>query len=121
MNEKEVQEAMEERQEHKEFDPFGYVTIPVKEYRKLIKKIERVKAEKEALKQVAEIKEKTADYRRWWQEEQDKAEKYKKDLDEAYEVIAGYKQTMREELGIDEKEKLADLAFEKGVANVEQS
>lgn len=119
MNEKEVQEVQEK--EEKTINPLDYVTIPVKEYRKLIKKIERIKAENEALKQVAEIKEKTADYRRWWHEEQNKAEKYKKDLDEAYEVIAGYKETLKNELGIEEKEKLADLAFEKGVANVEQS
>ena len=121
MNEKEVQEAMEERQERKEFDPFGYVTIKVSEYRKLIKKIERVKAEKEALKQVAEITENAARYRQWWKEEQAKAEKYKKDLDDANEVIAGYKETLKNELGVEKKEKLADLAFEKGVANVEQS
>ncbi len=121
MNEKEVQEAMEERQERKEFDPFGYVTIKVSEYRKLIKKVERVKAENEALKQVAEIKEKADNYRQWWQEEMKKADKFKKDLDEAYDVIAGYKETLKNELDIEEKEKLADLAFEKGVANVEQS
>lgn len=119
MNEKEVQEAMEERQERKEFDPFGYVTIPVKEYRKLIKKIERMKAEKEALKQVAEIRKESSNYERWWHEELLKSEQLQKDFDAANKVIAGYKETLENELGIKEKEKLADLAFEKGVANVE--
>ena len=44
-------------------------------------------------------------------------EDLKKQLVESKEVIAGYRETMKEGLGIKEDDKLADLQFEKGVAN----
>ena len=44
-------------------------------------------------------------------------EDLKKQLAESKEVIAGYRETMKEGLGIKEDDKLADLQFEKGVAN----
>lgn len=44
-------------------------------------------------------------------------EDLKKQLTESKEVIAGYRETMKEGLGIKEDDKLADLQFEKGVAN----
>lgn len=44
-------------------------------------------------------------------------EDLKKQLTESKEVIAGYRETMKEGLGIKENDKLADLQFEKGVAN----
>lgn len=44
-------------------------------------------------------------------------EDLKKQLAESKEVIAGYRETMKEGLGIKEDGRLADLQFEKGVAN----
>ena len=44
-------------------------------------------------------------------------EDLKKQLAESKDVIAGYRETMKEGLGIKEDDKLADLQFEKGVAN----
>ena len=44
-------------------------------------------------------------------------EDLKKQLAESKEVIAGYRETMKKGLGIKEDDKLADLQFEKGVAN----
>lgn len=44
-------------------------------------------------------------------------EELKRQLEESKEVIAGYRETMKEGLGIKEDNRLANLQFEKGVAN----
>ena len=46
-------------------------------------------------------------------------EQLKKDLADAQEVIKGYKESVMQDLGLDEKEKLAEMQFERGVNNVE--
>ena len=42
-------------------------------------------------------------------------EQLKKALADAQEVIKGYKESMMQDLGLDEKENLAEMQFEKGV------
>ena len=86
MNENEI---MNQEQEKKQVNPFDYVTITVKEYRKMIRKIERVKAEKDALEEIGEYKEKAEQYRRWWQEEQKQKSKLEEALKEAKDQLKG--------------------------------
>lgn len=61
-------------------NPLDYVTIPIKEYRKLIKKVERVKAQNRQLKELADLQKDTANYRRWWKEEEAKRVSLEKQL-----------------------------------------
>ena len=42
-------------------------------------------------------------------------EQLKKDLEAAQEVIKAYHESVLKDLGVDEQEKLAEFAFEKGV------
>ena len=53
-------------------NPLDYVTIPIKEYRKLIKKVEKVKAQNRQLKELADLQKDAANYRHWWKEEEAK-------------------------------------------------
>lgn len=53
-------------------NPLDYVTIPIKEYRKLIKKVERVKAQNRRLKELTDLQNDAVNYRRWWKEEETK-------------------------------------------------
>lgn len=53
-------------------NPLDYVTIPIKEYRKLIKKVERVKAQNRRLKELTDLQKDAVNYRRWWKEEETK-------------------------------------------------
>lgn len=53
-------------------NPLDYVTIPIKEYRKLIKKVERVKAQNIRLKELTDLQKDAVNYRRWWKEEETK-------------------------------------------------
>lgn len=53
-------------------NPLDYVTIPIKEYRKLIKKVERIKAQNRQLNELADLKSDVANYRHWWKEEEAK-------------------------------------------------
>ena len=100
---------MEEKKEqkHERWLDDQSVEIPVRKFRKMIRKIDK-------LHQLLS---------------ESYSERYKlrneldnriKELDEAKNVIAGYKETMMQGLGIKEDDKLADLQFEKGVSN-EQS
>lgn len=88
------------------------IMIPVKEYRKLCRKIERLKIE---------LADKTNDAKsryEWWQEEETRANKLEQELNEAREVIKRYKESAMDKLGLNEEtDKLADLQFEKGVTN----
>lgn len=83
-------------------NPLNYVTIPIKEYRKLIKKVERVKAQNKQLKELAEVQKKADDYRRWWKEEEQEKDELRKNLDEAKAQIA-------ELLGVSELAKVREM------------
>lgn len=83
-------------------NPLDYVTIPIKEYRKLIKKVERVKMQNKQLKELAEVQKKADDYRRWWKEEEQEKDELRKNLDEAKAQIA-------ELLGLQELEKVREV------------
>jgi len=71
----------------KEFNPFDYVTIPVKEYKKLIQKTARKEIKKELEKkyseEMAEVKRWSQNYHRWWQEEEAKRKALEKKLKDA--------------------------------------
>lgn len=68
-------------------DPFSYVTITVKEYKKLITKTvkkdtkRKFKAKYEA--QLKEAEDNAEQYRRWWHEEQAANSELRKNLDAA--------------------------------------
>ena len=81
--------------EEKPVNPFDYVTITVKEYRKLISKIERLKAEREAAGGLAKEREYAEQYRIWWHKEQDEAAKLREALDDA-------KSQLKELLGVED-------------------
>lgn len=72
------------------------IMIPVKEYRKLCRKIERLKIK---------LADKTNDAKNrytWWKEEEARANALEKELTEAREVIAGYKDSAMANLGLRE-------------------
>ena len=83
-------------------NPLDYVTIPIKEYRKLIKKIERVKMQNRQLKELAEVQKNADNYRRWWKEEEQEKDELRKNLDEAKAQIA-------ELLGVSELAKVREM------------
>ena len=83
------------KKKKKEHNPMDYVMIPVKEYRKLIRKIEHLKAEREAAEELAKEKEYTEQYRIWWHKEQDEAAKLREALEDA-------KSQLKELLGVEE-------------------
>jgi hypothetical protein len=90
------------------------VMIPVKEYRKLIRKIERLKIE------LADETESSTKRFKWWKEEEARANALEQELTEAREVIKGYKESAMDKLGLNEEvETLAELQFEKGVSSAE--
>lgn len=92
---KEIFAAEPKKAKKKELNHLDYVTITVKEYRKLISKIERVKAQKMALEDIAKVNEKAEEYRRWWREEEHENKKLKEALEEA-------KSQLKELLGVED-------------------
>ena len=71
------------------------ILIPVKEYRKLIAKIERLKIR---------LNEKNEGYencRRWWKEEETKRKELEQRISEKDEVIKQYKADYEKKLGIE--------------------
>ncbi len=80
-----------------------HIMIPVKEYRKLVAKIERQKL------QIKEVKEKNADYYKWWREEEAKTADLEKQLEEAKEIIKQYKEDYEKRLGISELQKVKEM------------
>jgi hypothetical protein len=95
-----------DEQEEKKANPFfDYVTIPISEYRKLIKKVERVKVQKRQLKELADLQKDAGNYRSWWKEEEAKREGLEKQLAQAKEVINQYKADYEKKLGISELQK----------------
>lgn len=118
-----MDEIMKEQEEKKDvtINPLDYVTIPVKEYKKLIRQTAKKALAKKHKKELADIESTKQQYYRWWREEEKKAKELRANLDDAKAMIA-------EKLGVNpeeflaekadaETEKLADLQFEKGVAN----
>ena len=95
--EDDIREIKVEEKKDTVINPLDYVTIPIKEYRKLIRKVERAKADNEKhLDQLWKVKLENNELR--------------KNLDEA-------KAQIQELLGLKELEqvKLQEMHFEKGV------
>ena len=93
-------------------------------YVKYLVKGAQADARKKFDKELKKVEEKSDKRYEWWQEEEAKREALKKEVEalraelaDAKIVIAGYKEDMERGLGIREDVKLADLQFEKGVAN----
>lgn len=73
--------------------------------------------------ELKKVKAKSDERFDWWQAEETKREALEKELEkvkaelaDAKTVIAGYRETMKEGLGIREDERLSNLQFEKGVS-----
>ena len=90
-------------------NPLDYVTIPIKEYRKLIKKVERVKVQNRQLKELADLQKDAGNYRSWWKQEEAKRESLEEQLAQAKEVIKQYKADYEKKLGISELQKVKEV------------
>lgn len=91
--EEEIREVLAENeakrkpeQAEQTLNPLDYVTIPIKEYRKLIKKVERVKAQNRQLKELADAQKEVGNYRSWWKEEETKRRFLEEKLAQAKEL-----------------------------------
>ena len=104
--EDDIREIKVEEKKDTGINPLDYVTIPIKEYRKLIRKVERAKADKEIM-EANNSMEKHLD--QLWKVKLENNE-LRKNLDEA-------KAQIQELLGLKELEqvKLQEMQFEKGV------
>lgn len=93
----EIREITPEPEKKPDINPLDYVTISVKEYKKLIKKTIKLKFE--------------------MKEQRHQTYEYYRQLEEMKEVVKQYKADYEKLLGIDElkKAQLAELSFEKGV------
>lgn len=87
----------------------------------------KVEERKKAEKKIAEVQKRSDKRYDWWQEEEtlrksleEENAALKAELADAKKVIAGYKETMEQGLGIKEDDRLADLAFEKGVCECKE-
>lgn len=69
------------------------VTIPLAEYRKLIKKAAKLKVEKELISKAKEESDKVSieDYRRWWREEEKQRKDVEAELESAKALITELK------------------------------
>ncbi len=79
----------------KDLTQFDYVTIPVKEYRKLIRKVEQLKAELVTNDKVAKETHYAESFRKKMNEFEDENEKLREALEDA-------KSQLRELLGVEE-------------------
>lgn len=79
----------------KDLNPFDYVTIPLKEYTKMVRKIEKFKMREKAGEEIANALNDVEQYRRWWSRDEDEIKKLKEALEEA-------KSQLRELLGVEE-------------------
>lgn len=61
------------------------VVVPLKEYRKLVKKVARLKAEKKGIINIFEETDRATreDYRRWWQQEETERKNVEAELEAA--------------------------------------
>lgn len=82
-------------------NPLDYVTISVKQYTKMIRKIERLKAELTDSERAIELTKENEKHYRWWREEEAKRENLEKQLAQAQEVIKQYKADYEKKLGIE--------------------
>lgn len=89
--------------------PFDYVTITVKEYRELIRKVEKTKAKNKQLKELADLQKDAGNYRSWWKEEEAKREALEEQLAQAKDVIKQYKEDYEKRLGISELQKVKEV------------
>ena len=78
------------------------IMIPVKEYRRLCRKIEKLKLE------YKEVKHNSENRYKWWKEEEELRSEAEAKLKDALNVIAQYKQTFKTELGIEEVDEDAE-------------
>jgi len=69
------------------------VTIPLAEYRNLIKKVARLKSEKKGITELFKETDKVTrdDYRRWWQEEETRRKDVEAELESAKALITELK------------------------------
>ena len=69
------------------------VVVPLKEYRKLVKKVAKLSVKKANLEDIIKDQEQTSSetYRRWWREECDKTKKLEASLEEAKALISQLK------------------------------
>lgn len=81
------------------------VLIPVKEYRKLIKKVEKLKAEKIVERRIAADAKQKSDYYRWWQEEEDKRKALEEECKELRKNLDDAKAQIQSLIGLDEQVK----------------
>ncbi len=97
-----MEEMMKEQEEKKDvtINPLDYVTIPVKEYKKLIRQTAKKSIKKKYKQGLAEMDEKIAQYRGWWREEEKKAKELRANIDDAKAMIA-------EKLGVNPEEFLS--------------
>lgn len=115
----EENEAKRNRKQKPELNPLEYVTIPIKEYRKMIRKIERMKAQLVDSEKVITLTKEKEQYNRWWREEGAKAAKLESEITELRTNLDEAKKQIAEMVGLGELEqvKLAEMQFEKGVIN----
>lgn len=70
-----------------------YITISLKEYRKLVKQVTKFKTRNIQLEDIIKDQEQTSSetYRRWWREECDKTKQLEVDLESAKALISQLK------------------------------
>lgn len=85
---KEIQIENKKDKTQEVINPLDYVTIPVKEYRKLIKKAEKLKRERN--------------------EQRHMRYKYYAEVNELKEIIEAYKNDLRKMVGLDELKKVSE-------------
>lgn len=100
--EDDIREIKVEEKKDTGINPLDYVTIPVKEYKKLIRKIEHMKAEVTIAQKTAEVTRELEQYRRWWHEAQSNVDKLKMELTEVRVNLDEAKEQIQELLGLQE-------------------
>lgn len=97
-----MEEIMKKEEEKKDvtINPLDYVTIPVKEYKKLIRQTAKKALTKKHKKELADIESTKQQYYRWWREEEKKTKELRANLDDAKAMIA-------EKLGVNPEEFLS--------------
>lgn len=90
-------------------NPLDYVTISVKQYTKMIRKIERLKAELMDSERAIELTKENEQYRRWWREEQKKTEKLTAEVAELRTNLDEAKAQIAEMVGLGELKKVGGM------------
>lgn len=102
-------EAKRNKKQKPEINPLEYVTIPIKEYRKMLKKIERMKAELVESERVIALIKENEQHTRWWHEEQAETEKLKAEVTELRTNLDEAKAQIAELIGLGELKKVGEL------------